>query len=118
VFGVNGPLPTKAAPNVHLNLLQPGNPMLGRTLWGVAAENADGRCRPFYLRGADGEYLTNPDGNPTDPKAEPFQFPAPAQCDRIYVGSFAQKTVTVVELDPASPQDAHYVGEIGNPEWP
>jgi hypothetical protein len=96
VFGLNAAAPAQVPANVSANLLQPGNPMLGRTLWAIAAENADGRCR-----GSDGHL-----------------DPGQAVCDRIYVGSFAQNTVSVVELDPASPQDAHYVGEIGNPEWP
>jgi hypothetical protein len=119
VFGFNATaVPAQVPENVSLNLLQPGNPMLGRTLWGIAAENADGRCRPFYLRDSTGKYVEDVENPDPAKKGELKKYDAPAQCDRIYVGSFAQNTVSVVEFDPASPQDAHYVGEIGNPEWP
>jgi hypothetical protein len=75
-----------------------GRPLLGRQPFGIAVERIDPR-------------------RATVPVSSPDYSPSPCQvgrpCDRIYVGSFFDDWVNILELDPDEPQGAALVKRIG-----
>jgi len=84
-----------------------GQPLLGRQPFGMAVEPID-----------PSRAITSPQV-PYAPGVSSPYTPSPCtlgnSCVRIYVASFAQSWVNLVELDPASPQQMSLVKRIGIP---
>jgi len=91
-----------------------GQPLLGRQPFGLAVEPIDP------------SRVTVPYQPPSTVSIEfsypPYPTESPCagagQCDRLYVASFAQAFVSLVELDPAHPEQMQLVKRIGIPSAP
>lgn len=90
-----------------------GQPLLGRQPYGLAVEpidphravNAEGIGSPFNPSQTTSNYSL--------PLYQPSPCTLEGQCVRLYVASFAQSFVSLVELDPAHPEGMQLVKRIG-----
>lgn len=79
-----------------------GKPILGRQPFGIAVEPIDPRRRTIPVSSTD--YAPSP-------------CTVGRSCDRIYVGSFIDYWVNILELDPDEPRTVALVKRIGRPAW-
>ncbi len=79
-----------------------GVPILGRLPFGIAAEPID-----------PARAITVPASTPTEAPYEPSPCVIGGSCDRLYVGSFLDNWVNILEMDPDRPESIALVKRIG-----